>query len=109
MAYDMALESRLRALLEGRKGVTAKKMFGGLAFMLDGKMLIGIIHDDLMVRINPEDEAAYLKKPHVRPMDFAGRPMKGYLYVAPEGIRTAKSLQAWIDRCVAWVDTIEKK
>ena len=95
MAYSEALAKRLQKLLADQK-VTEKQMFGGLAFMTGGHMFIGIIKDDLMVRVGPGRHAAALAQKHVRPMDFAGRPMAGYVYVAPEGIKSDAALEKWI-------------
>ena len=81
-------------------------MFGGVCFMLDGKMVVGVIHDDLMVRVGKEDYAAALKRPHLRPMDFTGRPLTGFLYVAPAGIKTAKQLGNWVHRCLDYVASL---
>ncbi|MBM3216980.1 TfoX/Sxy family protein, partial [Candidatus Poribacteria bacterium] len=85
MPYDENLAERIRRVVAGRHGVTEKRMFGGLAFLLDGKMFCGIANSDLMVRVGPERYEAALSLPHVRPMDFTGRPMTGYVYVGPEG------------------------
>ena len=77
MAYDEKLADRVRDILEGDPGVSERKMFGGLAFMVDGHMACGIAGDDLMLRLGAEGAEAALQKPHVRPMDFTGRPMTG--------------------------------
>jgi TfoX/Sxy family transcriptional regulator of competence genes len=106
MAFDEDLADRIRELVGGQKKVTEKKMFGGIAFMVGGKMAVGIIGDDLMVRVGPESHDAALKLAHVRPMDFSGRPMKGYVYVAPQGIRTKAALLKWIDRGFNFAKTL---
>jgi len=108
MAYDMGLADRIRAVVDGRKGVSEKEMFGGIAFLLDGKMFIGIVKNDLMVRVGPDRHEEALAKAHVRPMDFAGRPMRGYVYVAPPGCRDARALAAWIDWSAAFTATVKK-
>ena len=97
MAYDEKLAARLRRAVGRRRGVTEKKMFGGLAFLAGGRMFCGIVKDDLMVRVGPERHAEALRKPHVRPMDFTGRPMKGYVFVGPPGCRTDKAVAAWVE------------
>jgi TfoX/Sxy family transcriptional regulator of competence genes len=102
MAYDEALAERIRRTLPGR-GVTEKKMFGGLAFMLDGKMFVGIVKAELMVRVGPERYADALAMPHVRPMDFTGRPMNGYVFVGPKGCATEKAVAPWVERGVRFV------
>lgn len=106
MAYDEKLADLVRQAIGPREDVTEKKMFGGVAFLLDGKMFCGIATADLMVRIGPERYEAALAEAHVRPMDFTGRPLKGYVYVAPEGVRTVKAIKKWIDRSLTFVATV---
>lgn len=106
MAYDEKLAQRVRSLIVGNKGFSEKKMFGGIAFLLSGKMCCGVLKDDLVVRIGLEDYEHALNKPHVRPMDFTGRPMKGYVYVGPGAIRTARSLRAWLDKSIGFVTSL---
>jgi TfoX/Sxy family transcriptional regulator of competence genes len=108
MAYDTRLADRIRTVVRGRKGVSEKEMFGGIAFLLDGKMFIGIVKNDLMVRVGPDRHQEALAKAHVRPMDFAGRPMRGYVYVAPAGCRDARALAGWIDWSAAFTATVKK-
>jgi TfoX N-terminal domain len=90
MGYDDELAARVRGEVSGRSGITERKMFGGLAFMLDGHMFCGVIEDDLMVRIGVEEAESALAQPHTRPMDFTGRPLKGYVFVAPAGSRALR-------------------
>jgi TfoX/Sxy family transcriptional regulator of competence genes len=106
MAYDPALADRIRQALIDRAGVTEKPMFGGLSFLLDGKMFCGIVKDDLMVRVGPERYEESLRRPHARPMDFTGRPMMGYVYVGPEGRRTQRMVDAWVARGALFVETL---
>lgn len=106
MAFDEDLADRIREITDPLKNITEKKMFGGIAFMVGGKMAVGIIGEDLMVRVGPDDHEAALKRAHVRPMDFTGRPMKGYVYVAPEGIRTKAQLAKWVDRGLSFARTL---
>jgi TfoX/Sxy family transcriptional regulator of competence genes len=103
MAYDERLAERILESLANRKGVVEKKMFGGVAFMLKDKMFVGIIKDDLMVRVLLEREEEALDRPHARPMDFTKRPMKGFIYVAPDGIKSKKLLDSWIDLGIEYV------
>src|SRR5262245_43274421 len=98
MAYDEKLADRVRRALGPRADVTERKMFGGVAFLLNGKMFVGIAKEDLMVRVGPERYEAMLAEPHVRPMDFTGRPMNGYVFVGPEGCRTEKAVGKWVGR-----------
>ena len=109
MAYDEQLAERIRAALRGRDGVTERKMFGGIAFMVGGNMAVGVIRDDLMVRIGPDAHDAALAEPHVRIMDFAGKPMKGMIYVAPEGVVTDPELARWVDAGAAFAATLPPK
>src|SRR5262245_28367020 len=97
MAYDETLAARIRKLLHGRTDVTERKMFGGLAFMRRDRMCCGIVGADLVVRV-PEDEfEAVMRRRHVRPMDFTGKPLKGFVYVSPPGTRSAAALRAWLE------------
>ena len=79
MAYDLLLQRRIQRAVTDREDISEKQMFGGVAFLLDGKMFCGIVKDDLMVRVGPERHEKALGEPNVRPMDFSGRPMKGYV------------------------------
>ena len=105
MAFSEKLADRIRKTLGWRKGITEKKMFGGLSFLLNGKMCCGVLKDILVVRVNPKESDTFLKKPHVRPMDFTGRPMKGFLYVSTDGCKTEKQLSAWVERSVDFVSS----
>ena len=107
MAYDEHLAERMRGILAGAPGVDEKKMFGGVAFLKEGKMFCGIVKDDLMVRIGPERYEAALAEAHVRPMDFTGRPMNGYVFVGPGGPRTEKAIKRWVDQGAAFVATLD--
>jgi hypothetical protein len=98
MAYDTTLAARVRKVLGRRPGIAEKEMFGGLAFLLGGRMFCGIIGSDLVVRIGPEDHDTALARPHVRPMDFTGRPARGFVFVGPGGCRTEQALQEWVGR-----------
>ena len=109
MAYDEGLAERVRAALNRRAGVTERKMFGGLAFMLHGHMFVGILGETLMARVGPERYEAALREPHVRAMDFTGRPMRGYVYVAPEGIDGDDELARWVEACAGFVGTLPEK
>lgn len=100
MAYDEGIAERLRELFARRPGVTEKKMFGGLAFMYRDHMLVGIIGESLMARVGPDAYAAALRRPFAQEMDFTGKPMKGYVYVAPAGYEPDEDLKSWVDRCL---------
>ncbi len=103
MAYSEKLAERITKLLSQHKGLVIKKMFGGICFMLNDKMAAGIVENKLMIRCNRDDYPELLKKPHAGEMTFTGKPMKGFLYVSPEGIRTDKQLQKWLDIGVEFV------
>jgi hypothetical protein len=109
MAYDERLAERLRAIFATVPGAGEKKMFGGVCFLADGKMVCGTATADLMVRVGPDAYAAALKRPHTRPMDFTGRPLVGFVYVAPAGIKTAAALRGWVERALAYVATVPEK
>ena len=96
MAYDNKLAETVRHALDGEVGWTERKMFGGVAFMLRGKMCCGIVNDQLMVRVGAEAYEKTLALPHVRPMDFTGKPMRGFVYVGPEGTKTVAAARKWI-------------
>lgn len=109
MAYDEALADRVREALDGRVEASERKMFGGLALMVDGHMCCGVIGEDLVVRLGEEGGDAALDEPHTRPMDFTGRPLTGFIYVAPPGVRTDTDLRSWVDRALAFVATLPPK
>jgi TfoX/Sxy family transcriptional regulator of competence genes len=109
MAYDEKLAQRVRALMADRKDYSEKKMLGGIALLLDGRMCCGVLRDELVARISVDEYQAALGKAHVRPMDFTGRPMKGYIYVGPQAIRSTRRLRAWLDRSIAFVATLPPK
>jgi TfoX/Sxy family transcriptional regulator of competence genes len=102
MAYDEALAERIRTLLAGRGDVTERKMFGGIAFMVSDRMAVGVMRDDLMVRVGADAQDDALARPHARPMDFSGRPMPGMVYVAPAGVAEDADLARWIEAGVAF-------
>jgi TfoX/Sxy family transcriptional regulator of competence genes len=109
MTYDEVLADRVRDAIGPRSGVTEKKMFGGVAFLLDGKMFCGIAKDDLMVRVGPERYEASLAEAHVRPMDFTGRPMNGYVFVGAKGTRSRDAIRKWVERATGFVATLPPK
>jgi len=97
MAYDENLASRIRGFFEEKNVATEeKRMMGGLCFMVDGKMCVGVEKDRLMARLDPEVYEASLKRKGCQPMDFTGRPMKGFVFVTEEGIRTRRDLSRWL-------------
>ena len=109
MAYNEDLADRVRNVLAERKDVTERKMFGGLAFMLGGNMCCGVMKDDLVVRVGPERYEDTLAEPHARPMDFTGRPLRGMVYVGPEGCRTDTAVAKWVRRGVDFAASLPPK
>lgn len=109
MSYDEGLAQRLREALQSHRGITEKKMFGGLAFMSRGYMFVGIIGDMLMARTGPEYYQQALSRPHVRVMDFTGKPMKGYVFVDPPGFESDAALADWVERCHRFVRSLPPK
>ena len=109
MAYDEGLGQLIREVSAADYDFSEKKMFGGIAFMLNGYMCTGIVGDVLMVRVGPDAYAAAVAEVNVRPMDFTGRPMKGYVYIDPQGIESDSDLVAWISRAVDYVLTLPPK
>lgn len=109
MAYDTLLEDRISRLLTDKKVYfEAKKMMGGLTFMVDEKMCAGIIKNDLMLRVDPDIYEEYLKLPGCRPMDFTKRPMKGFVYVSADAIDTDDLLEEWLDRALEYNPKAQK-
>lgn len=106
MAYDEGLAERVREALADRPDVAEKKMFGGLAYMVRGHMCVGVVKQDLMVRVNPETYEELLLEPHARAMDFTGRPMKGFLFVGPKGIESDEDLERWIAKSLTHATTL---
>lgn len=104
MAYNERLAERVRAALAGRRGITERKMFGGLAFMLDGKMCVGVLGDELVVRSGAERYAESLKRAHARPMDFTGRASTGMVYVGPAGVSRGPALKRWVELALEAAD-----
>ena len=97
MAYDEKLAERIRFALKGHPSVEEKKMMGGLTFMVDGKMCVGIMKNELMCRINPDRVAEALKRTGCRQMDFTGKPMKAFVLVSNEGMKSEKDFEYWIN------------
>ena len=109
MDYDEHLADRLRELLGNRTRFEEKKMFGGIAFLLSGNMCCGVVGDTLMARVGPDRYEDALARPHSREMDFTGRPMRGFVYVAAAGIESARDLRAWVAMCEDFVETLPPK
>jgi hypothetical protein len=111
MAYDPDLADRVRAGVTthaARRGLRTgeRRMFGGPAFMVEGKMACGVIGEELMARVGPSRHAQALEHPRARPMDFTGRPMTGYVFIKPAGCSTRRTLQEWVAQAVDHVSTL---
>jgi TfoX/Sxy family transcriptional regulator of competence genes len=109
MAFDEAVAAHLRKALARRKGVTERKMFGGLAFLLDGNMCCGVLGDRLVLRLGAEGPAEALGEPHTHPMDFTGKAIASMVYVAPEGYATESALRGWVKRAVSFASSLPAK
>jgi len=101
MAFNEALSDRIREALAEQENVIEKRMFGGVCYMVNDKMCVGVIGDDMMCRVGEDAFDAALEREGCREMDFASRPMKGYVYVSEEGMRTREAFQYWINLCLA--------
>jgi len=108
VAYNEGLARRVRKTLSRLKAVSEIRMFGGLCFTLRGRMLCGVLKDDLVLRLSPEESEKALRAPHVRPMDFTGRPMKGFVYVGPRGW-AGPGLAKWVRRAVEFAGSLPPK
>ena len=102
MAYNEKIADRIREALVDLPKVEEKHMFGGVCFMVNDKMCVGVIKEDMMCRIGPDKEEEALEQTGCRPMDFQTRPMRGYVYVGEEGIRSKKTFDYWINLCLAF-------
>jgi hypothetical protein len=110
MAYDEDLAHRIRAQLADETAVTEKAMFGGLAFLLDGNMAVGVTNTaELMVRVGPDGTDDALSQSHARLFDMTGRPMKGWILVEPAGFETDTDLGGWVGRGVDFARTLPAK
>src|SRR5712671_6548944 len=103
MSFDESLAQRVRNILAEECRAKERRMFGGLAFMVNGHMCCGIVGEDLVVRVGAAAHKQALSRPHTRAMDFTGRPMKGFVYVDSGGYRTKISLKTWIKRGLRFV------
>ena len=109
MAFDERLADRIRSSLGRRKGLTEKKMFGGIAFLLNGNMCVGVHRSELIVRLAPEDTETALTQPHTRRFDLTGRPMQGWILVAPAGMATDAKLARWVEIATKYAGALPKK
>lgn len=110
MAHDEALAAPLREALAAFPAVTEKKMFGGLSFLLHGHMIGGVTgKGDFVFRFDPQEHESALAEPHVREMDFTGRPMRGFVFVSAAGVAQPADLARWVERSLSWVTKLPPK
>ena len=109
MAYDETLAPRIRAELQTRATIAERKMFGGLAFMIGGNMCCCVTDKGLMVRVGVNAYEDALAQPHAGLMDLTGRPMKGWVLAAPEGVASDAGLAEWVTRGVEFAATLPAK
>uniref|UniRef100_A0A5Q5BKU7 TfoX N-terminal domain-containing protein n=1 Tax=Mycobacterium sp. (strain MCS) TaxID=164756 RepID=A0A5Q5BKU7_MYCSS len=110
VAYDADLADRIREIVSAERGVTEKRMFGGLAFLLDGNMAVAASgHRGLMVRVPPDQTEELLQREHVAPMIMSGREIKGWLRVDDDGVRTMRQLRSWVRRGVDYARALPPK
>jgi TfoX/Sxy family transcriptional regulator of competence genes len=109
MAFDEGLAQRIREQLEERSDVSEKRMFGGIAFLIGGNMCAGVVGGELMVRVGADAYEDALSQPGARPMDFTGRPMKGFVYVSGDGVAEDDALAAWLGRGLAFARSLPPK
>ncbi len=100
MAYSEKMANRVREALSGAKKIEEKRMFGGLCFMVDDKMCIGVNEDEIMCRVGPDVYDEAVERNGARPMDFTGKPMKGYVFVHENGIKKKSDFDYWIKQCL---------
>lgn len=100
MAYNEQLNDRIREAIANLPNVEEKYMFGGVCYMVNGKMCIGVVKDEMMCRIDPQLQDEALERNGCRPMDFTGKSMKGYVFVAVEGFRSKKDFEYWVRLCL---------
>ena len=110
MAYDEDLADRIRELLSAHNGVEEKRMFGGLAFLINGNMSVAASgRGGLMVRVPPDDTDKLLAREHVEPMIMAGRETRGWLRISVDGVKTKRQLQSWVTRGVEHARSLPPK
>jgi TfoX/Sxy family transcriptional regulator of competence genes len=109
MPSDESLAERIRTALARKKGVEEMMMFGGLGFLLNGNMLVGVWKDSMIVRLGPDESDGALKETHVREFDITRKPMKGWIMVEPDGVEDESQVKEWVQRATKFVRTLPKK
>jgi hypothetical protein len=109
MAYDTAIADDIRARIGNHPGLSEREMFGGIAFMINGNMAVGVSGGELMVRVGKDSHDEAITLPGARTFDMSARPMRGWVAVAAEGFTTDDDFEGWVDRGVAFAETLPKK
>ncbi|MBI5759682.1 MAG: TfoX/Sxy family protein [Planctomycetales bacterium] len=109
MAFNEQLAARVRDLVENTPGFAEQKMFGGLCVTVFGNMCCGVLKDDLVLRVAPDTAECLLSEPHVRPMDFTGRPLKGFLFVGAEALKKKTELRRYVSLSLAFATSLPPK
>jgi TfoX/Sxy family transcriptional regulator of competence genes len=109
VAFDEQLGEKVRSVVKGQRGLVEKKMFGGLAFLINGNMSVGVHKNELIVRLPPEETDSALKEPGARIFDITGRPMKGWLMIGGAGLKNETALKNWVKRGVSFASALPKK
>ena len=109
MAYDEVLATRIRAWGGDSPGISERKMFGGVCFMVNGNMFAGVVREDLMARVGAPNYEAALERPGTRLMEFTGRPMTGMVFVGPQALESEDQLSSWLDMCMTFALTLKAK
>lgn len=109
MAYDKDFAYKLRAMLGDLPGLTEKKMFGGVGYLINGNMALGVLGSDLIVRFGPERQSEISAKPHTHPFDMTGRAMKGWIMVSPAGLELEQDLKNWMELGIQYASTLPAK
>lgn len=107
MAYNQKLAKRVRQVLPKNFELSERKMFGGIAFMLGEHMCCGVLGDDLIVRVGPDEYDEAMTRPNTRPMDFSGKPMRGLIFVDEGGTRADPALRRWVQRGVEYIESLD--
>ena len=109
MAFSENLATRIRSCLSRKKRIIEKRMFGGIGFLMNGNMLVGVWKNSLIARLGQEQGEQALLEPHVQPFDITGKPMKGWVMVEPDGIENDEQLSLWIEKSEEFVRALPKK
>ena len=109
MAYDSTIADEIRVRIGSHPGLTEREMFGGIAFMINGNMAVGVAGNELMVRVGKDGHQAAVSLPGARTFDMSARPMRGWIAVAPEGFASEELFNTWIDQGVTFAETLPKK